>query len=75
MDFIRVHPAYLRFVFQLKATGAAELLQFLKYRSPATLECSPKTEPGVMRESGAERRRNSHETEKTHTGRSHQKAA
>ena len=42
---------------------------------PVEMECSPKTEPGVMRESGAERRRNSHEKEKTHTGRSHQKAA
>jgi hypothetical protein len=39
------------------------------------LECSPKTEPEDMRESGAERRRNSHEKEKTHTGRNHQKAA
>jgi hypothetical protein len=28
------------------------------------VECSPKTEPEVMRESGAERRRNSHEKEK-----------
>jgi hypothetical protein len=28
-----------------------------------------------MRDSGAERRRNSHEKEKTHTGRNHQKAA
>jgi hypothetical protein len=39
------------------------------------LECSPKTDPEVMRGSGAERRRNSHEKEKTYTGRNHQKAA
>jgi hypothetical protein len=39
------------------------------------LECSPKTGPEVMRRSGAERRRNSHEKEKTYTGRNHQKAA
>jgi hypothetical protein len=38
-------------------------------------ECPPKAEPEVMRESGEKRRRNSHETEKTHTGRNHQKAA
>jgi hypothetical protein len=30
------------------------------------LECSPTTEPEVMRGSGAERRRNSREKEKTH---------
>lgn len=40
-----------------------------------SMECSPKTDPEVMRGSGAERRRNSHEKEKTYTGRNHQKAA
>ena len=63
-------------VFAARQLNAEEFLKLADLAADqALVECSPKTEPGVMRESGAERRRNSHETEKTHTGRSHQKAA
>jgi hypothetical protein len=50
-------------------------LLFFKEGGSEKLECSPKAEPEVMRGSGAERRWNSHEKEKTYTGRNHQKAA
>ena len=72
-------PAFLGWAiyhFVARALEFTNLIEAAIYWILAmALECSPKTEPEVMRESGAERRRNSHETEKTHTGRSHQKAA